>query len=176
MRVRAESKIVLASGGKDNSVRVWDETGACLAVGQGHAGAVSALAFSRRALNVLVSGGADKLLKVTHVAALYTPAVLDHDRSGAHGDCCGHTLLYLVAHQARVCSRLGAVSRSGMCPNSWKAALRKARRPDCERQPLSLPMTRTSMRWQSHPMMPSSALHHKTALPRQDLFSVPSGR
>lgn len=68
-------------------------------------------------------------------------------------------------------------SRSGMCPSSWKAAAqqraRKARRPDCERQPLSLLMTRTSMRWRSHPMMPSSALHHKTALPRQHLFPVP---
>lgn len=59
---------MLASGGKDNSIRVWDEAGECLAVGQGHVGAVSALAFSRRSLSFLVSGGADKLLKVSYPA------------------------------------------------------------------------------------------------------------
>lgn len=64
VNVHADSKTLLASGAKDNSVRVWDNAGACLAVGQGHVGAVSALAFSRRSLNFLVSGGADKLLKV----------------------------------------------------------------------------------------------------------------
>ena len=64
VNVHADSKTLLASGAKDNSVRVWDNAGACLAVGQGHVGAVSALAFSRRSLYFLVSGGADKLLKV----------------------------------------------------------------------------------------------------------------
>ncbi len=57
--------MLLASGAKDNKVRVWSEAGACLALGDGHAGAVSALAFSRRSLSFLVSGGADKLLKVS---------------------------------------------------------------------------------------------------------------
>lgn len=171
--MRAESKIVLASGAKDNSVRVWNETGACLAVGQGHAGAVSALAFSRRALNFLVSGGVDKLLKVRHAAALYTPAVPDMTK----GDCYGLTWASSDCSSGQgMLKNARWASRSGMCPSSWTAAqerARKARRPDCELQPLSLPMTRTSMRWQSHLMTPSSALHHKTALPRQDLLTMP---
>ena len=55
---------VLASGAKDNKIRLWTPSGACLAVGDGHAGAVSALAFSRKAPSFLVSGGVDKILKV----------------------------------------------------------------------------------------------------------------
>ena len=55
---------VLASGAKDNRIRLWAPSGACLAVGDGHAGAVSALGFSRKALSFLVSGGVDKILKV----------------------------------------------------------------------------------------------------------------
>lgn len=40
---------VLASGGKDNQVRVWEcGTGRCLGVGEGHVAAVSAVAFTRR--------------------------------------------------------------------------------------------------------------------------------
>lgn len=40
---------VVASGSKDNQVRLWDcATGRCLGVGDGHVGAVSAVAFTRR--------------------------------------------------------------------------------------------------------------------------------
>lgn len=40
---------VLASGSKDQEVRVWDAaSGACLAVGVGHVGAVSAVALARK--------------------------------------------------------------------------------------------------------------------------------
>ena len=40
---------VLASGAKDNQVRVWEcNTGRCLGVGEGHVAAVSAVAFTRR--------------------------------------------------------------------------------------------------------------------------------
>lgn len=40
---------VLASGGKDNQVRVWEcGMGRCLGVGEGHVAAVSAVAFTRR--------------------------------------------------------------------------------------------------------------------------------
>ena len=55
---------VLASGAKDNKIRLWTPSGACLALGDGHAGAVSALAFSRKTPSFLVSGGVDKILKV----------------------------------------------------------------------------------------------------------------
>ena len=40
---------VLASGAKDNQVRLWEcDTGRCLGVGEGHVAAVSAVAFTRR--------------------------------------------------------------------------------------------------------------------------------
>lgn len=40
---------VIASGSKDNQVRVWNcGTGRCLGVGDGHVGAVSAVAFTKR--------------------------------------------------------------------------------------------------------------------------------
>ena len=55
---------MLASGAKDNKIRLWAPSGACLALGDGHAGAVSALAFSRKSASFLVSGGVDKILKV----------------------------------------------------------------------------------------------------------------
>lgn len=56
---------MLASGAKDNKIRLWTPSGACLAVGDGHSGAVSALAFSRKSSSFLVSGGVDKILKVS---------------------------------------------------------------------------------------------------------------
>ena len=49
-------------------VRVWDVVnGRCLGLSSGHAGSVTALSFSRKQPGkLLVSGGADKLLKVRH--------------------------------------------------------------------------------------------------------------
>ena len=50
-------------------MRLWDAaSGACLAASAGHAGAVAALAFARRGGGFLVSGGADRLLKVRCVS------------------------------------------------------------------------------------------------------------
>ena len=47
-------------------VRVWDmHDGRCVGMSKGHAGSVTALAFARKQPGkFLVSGGADKLLKV----------------------------------------------------------------------------------------------------------------
>lgn len=40
---------LLVSGAKDNQIRLWDcSSGRCFGVGEGHVGAVSAVAFSRR--------------------------------------------------------------------------------------------------------------------------------
>lgn len=65
MDCRDGGAALLASGGKDRAVRLWDAaSGACLAASAGHAGAVAALAFARRSGGFLVSGGADRLLKV----------------------------------------------------------------------------------------------------------------
>ena len=64
---------LLASGSKDNTVRLWDisnvpdEKGSCLAVGTGHVSAVTGVAFSASG-GFLVSSGADKLLRVWDVA------------------------------------------------------------------------------------------------------------
>jgi U3 small nucleolar RNA-associated protein 13 len=68
-------KTLLASGSKDNTVRVWlpleESTGGkCLAVGTGHVGAVSAVAFARKSGNFIVTGGSDKLLKVWDISSL----------------------------------------------------------------------------------------------------------
>ena len=65
---------MLASGAKDNKIRLWTPSGTCLAVGDGHAGAVSALAFPRKSPSFLVSGGVDKILKVpiAHMGHLAT--------------------------------------------------------------------------------------------------------
>ncbi|KAH7616951.1 putative Transducin beta-like protein 3 [Nannochloris sp. 'desiccata'] len=74
-------KTLLASGSKDNTVRVWlplenenstTQSGGekCLAVGTGHVGAVSAVAFARRSGNFIVTGGSDKLLKVWDTSSL----------------------------------------------------------------------------------------------------------
>lgn len=65
---------LLASGAKDNEVRVWDtSSGACLAVAAGHVAAVMAVAWSRskaKAGRYLATGGADKLLKLWDTSAL----------------------------------------------------------------------------------------------------------
>ena len=75
--MRADVGTLLASGAKDRRVRLWSQAGACLAQGGDHAGAVSALAFSRRGPAFLVSGGADKLLKAR--ALLLPLAKAAHD-------------------------------------------------------------------------------------------------
>jgi WD40 repeat protein len=65
---------LLVSGSKDTEVRVWDPlTGACLARGAGHIGAVTGVSLARsksKAASFLVSVGADKLVKVWDLAPL----------------------------------------------------------------------------------------------------------
>ena len=75
--VNSTTTTFLASGSKDNSVRVWAPlvNSGCIAVGTGHVGAVSAVAFARRGGGFLVSGGADKLLKVWDVSCIDATAV-----------------------------------------------------------------------------------------------------
>ncbi|KAK9810337.1 hypothetical protein WJX72_008955 [[Myrmecia] bisecta] len=73
----APGRTLLASGAKDNTVRLWEAPlGRCLAAAAGHVAAVSALAFSRRGAAFLVSGGADKLLKVWDVSPFAVASTL----------------------------------------------------------------------------------------------------
>ena len=71
LTVHAGGSTVLASGAKDNKIRLWTPSGTCLAIGDGHSGAVSALAFSRKSSKFLVSGGVDKILKVSTFAQIH---------------------------------------------------------------------------------------------------------
>ena len=67
-----EDFTLLVSGSKDTSVRVWHaESGTCLAKADSHAASVTAVAFAQmRPAAFLVTGGADKLLKV-HIRDCY---------------------------------------------------------------------------------------------------------
>eukprot|EP00887_Chlorella_sp_A99_P000001 scaffold16.g1.t1 len=84
---------LLASGGKDNAVRVWalgaGGAGRCVAVGSGHVGMVGAVAFGQRKGKLLVSGGADKLLKVWDLgplaAALASPDAVSPQQDAVGG-------------------------------------------------------------------------------------------
>ena len=62
---------LIATGAKDHTVRLWDpNTQRCVAVGEGHVGAVSAVAFppkSSRGVPFVISGGADRVLRVWDV-------------------------------------------------------------------------------------------------------------
>ncbi|KAH9728068.1 WD REPEATS REGION domain-containing protein [Citrus sinensis] len=61
----SSGKILIVTGSKDNSVRLWDsESRCCVGVGTGHMGAVGAVAFSKKLQNFLVSGSSDHTIKV----------------------------------------------------------------------------------------------------------------
>jgi U3 small nucleolar RNA-associated protein 13 len=63
---------LLASAGKDHSVRIWDlSSGACIANATGHSAAVGALAFSRRGCKFLVTGASDRTLKYWTLEKLF---------------------------------------------------------------------------------------------------------
>jgi len=90
---------LLVSGSKDATLRVWTvPEGRCVAVGQGHVSAVSAVAFSKSNAKqpesssgggggpslFVVSGGSDKLLKVWDLSAI--PAALRQQSSNDDED------------------------------------------------------------------------------------------
>ena len=67
-----EGRPLLASAGKDQTVRVWDpQTGQCLAVGRGHMGAVSAVGLGRKGCSFMVSGSSDRTVKLWGLEALF---------------------------------------------------------------------------------------------------------
>lgn len=69
----SESAWLLASGSKDNSVRLWHPaTGRCVAVGNAHMGSVTGVTFClKKQTPALVSCGADKLIQVWDIADVW---------------------------------------------------------------------------------------------------------
>ena len=69
--VSGEGRPLLASAGKDQTVRVWDpQTGQCLAMARGHMGAVSAVGLGRKGCSFMVSGSSDRTVKLWGLEAL----------------------------------------------------------------------------------------------------------
>lgn len=61
----SSGKVLIVTGSKDNSVRLWDsESRCCIGMGTGHMGAVGAVAFSKKLRNFCVSGSSDHTIKV----------------------------------------------------------------------------------------------------------------
>lgn len=68
----AESQWLVASGAKDNTIRVWHaSTGRCIALGEGHMGSVTAVTFFPKQSPALLSSGADKLIQVWDLAPVW---------------------------------------------------------------------------------------------------------
>ncbi|CAN0878554.1 Protein TORMOZ EMBRYO DEFECTIVE, partial [Linum grandiflorum] len=58
-------RILVATGSKDNTVRLWDSgSRKCVGIGKGHMGAIGAVAFSKKEKNFLISGSSDRTIKV----------------------------------------------------------------------------------------------------------------
>jgi U3 small nucleolar RNA-associated protein 13 len=92
--ITADGASLIVTGAKDHTVRLWDAaTRKCVAVGEGHVGAVSAVSFpphSSKGAPFLVSGGADRVLRVWDVDSALrnsdgelhaTAATVAHDKS-----------------------------------------------------------------------------------------------
>jgi len=83
----ASNRDLLVSGSKDCEVRAWcGATGACLGIAAGHVSAVTAVALGRKGKGqVMVTAGADKLVKVWDLGALVGAAA---DWGEIAGGCC----------------------------------------------------------------------------------------
>ncbi|CAN6269106.1 unnamed protein product [Urochloa humidicola] len=63
--VSSSGKMLIVTGSKDNTVRLWDaERRSCIGTGKGHLGAVGSVAFSKKSKNFFVSGSSDRTIKV----------------------------------------------------------------------------------------------------------------
>ena len=90
----SDGTALIITGAKDHAVRLWDAASrSCVAVGEGHVGAVAAVAFppkSSKGLRFAVSGGSDRVLRVWDVEGAResddgemnaTAATVAHDKS-----------------------------------------------------------------------------------------------
>ncbi|KAJ7554558.1 hypothetical protein O6H91_06G145300 [Diphasiastrum complanatum] len=61
----SSGKLLLASGGKDHMLRLWDvETGSCLAIAAGHMAAIGAITFSKKDCTFIITGSNDRTIKL----------------------------------------------------------------------------------------------------------------
>lgn len=115
---------LLASGGKDNVVRVWDvELGFCLAIAEGHMAAVGALAFSKKTSNFLVSGSSDHTIKVWDLGGLQGSSVLQEPKKLSSKST-------VAAHDKDINSIAVAPNDSLICSGSQDRTARVWRLPE----------------------------------------------
>jgi len=84
----SDGTALIITGAKDHSVRLWNgATKSCVAIGEGHVGAVAAVAFppksSKRGAAFAVSGGADRVLRVWDIDGARRVAA-EGDANDAH--------------------------------------------------------------------------------------------
>ncbi|KAH7404644.1 hypothetical protein KP509_15G036100 [Ceratopteris richardii] len=121
----SSTMVFLASGGKDHMVRVWDiKSGSCIAIAEGHMGAVGALAFSRRTKKFLVSGSSDHTIKV------WSLAPLEERTSGQKGPAHLSSLSTVAAHDKDINSIAVAPNDSLLCTGSQDRTARIWKLPE----------------------------------------------
>ncbi|KAK1303679.1 hypothetical protein QJS10_CPB11g00120 [Acorus calamus] len=108
--VTSAGRTLIATGSKDNNVRLWDaEKKCCIGVGIGHMKAVGAVVFSKKGGNFFVSGSRDRTIKVwsldglsediDHVTQLKAKATV-----AAHADDKDINSLAISPNDGLVCS------------------------------------------------------------------------
>eukprot|EP01018_Ginkgo_biloba_P035898 Gb_13772 [translate_table: standard] len=122
--VTTSGRILLASGAKDHTVRIWDtETRSCIGVAAGHMGAVGAVALSKKAKNFFVSGSSDRTIKVWSMAgALDSGSICDPIKFSSQA--------VVAAHDKDINSLAVAPNDSLICSGSQDRTARVWRLPD----------------------------------------------
>ncbi|KAI4371363.1 hypothetical protein MLD38_019608 [Melastoma candidum] len=102
-------RTLIATGSKDNSIRLWNaDSRCCIAVGIGHMGAVAAIAFSKKKRDFLVSGSSDRTIKVWSMDGISDDDCLEPSRLRARAVVAAHdkdiNALAIAPNDSFVCS------------------------------------------------------------------------